>query len=174
MLADFEKDELSWLDRRHSNERHDAATVNYVWRISLRVALHEERLLRCPASKSSVPPQQSQESTYVAPDRFPQRLVVGLEYDPLRVQCNRLFHLVEKPANVDITPFARGISQGSSPPNQNALFLEETNHVHAVAVEQPLLIRSHPVCDIQRAADYLVGGGFVYTARGVAPGIDAR
>src|SRR5579875_618432 len=82
VLADAENNELRRFDRGNADQRYHYARVDDIRGIGFFITLHEEGFLRCAAHQCAIAPETSQESSDIAPDRFPQCPVIGLEDDP--------------------------------------------------------------------------------------------
>src|SRR5262245_47787326 len=81
-LAQLEDRKLRRFHRRDPDQRHHPSLVPDLGRVGLGVALDEERLLRGLPDQGAVAPDVGEERAAVAPQRRPQRVVVGLEDRP--------------------------------------------------------------------------------------------
>src|SRR5437762_9188463 len=137
-LADAEDDEFRRLHRSDADLANHLSRVDDFRRVSLRVALHVERLFRRLAHQRSGVVDAEQEGADVAGDALPERLVVRLEHHPLGADLDRLLDNQEQAAEVDVAP--RRIARNRpGPPDADAAVAHVPDAVDPARVQEVLL-----------------------------------
>src|SRR5437016_9593216 len=104
-LLEFDNYKLSRFQWREANHDVDDAKVDIVLRCRLLIAFHEIRVFRRGALKGSLPKEVMHERADVEANLGPERLVIGLEYNPLRAAIETLFDVKRGPPHRYILPF---------------------------------------------------------------------
>src|SRR5262252_3669541 len=98
-LLDLDDDELRRLERSEADQNVDDPVVDVGLRRGLAAALDEVRILRRRALERALLEQRLHERADVQADLRPQRLVVRLEYHPLRAAEQALLDEQRQPAH---------------------------------------------------------------------------
>src|SRR5215472_15261281 len=133
-LPDAENHELGRLDGRHADQADQPAIVEIVLRHRAAVAEDEVRLVGSLAEQRSVAPLNLEEVLDGPGDVAPQRLVVGLEYDPLSRFIDGVLEIDEQPPHVDVEPF-RIRAHRARAPDAVSPVREEAQRVDVLGVE---------------------------------------
>src|SRR4029434_2181569 len=96
---------LGGFQRSEADEDVHDAEVDVVLGRRLPIALHEIRLARRTALKCALAEQVVHERADIHSDLSPERLVVGLEHDPLRAAIQTLLEKESDASHRDIFPF---------------------------------------------------------------------